>query len=85
MLIPAANTDHLMLRPGVVAAAEAGEFHVYPVETIDQGLELMTGIEAGTRDEQEAFPDDTVNGWVEARLRTFAEQRRAFAHPDDAS
>ena len=85
VLIPAANTDHLMLRPDVVAAAEAGDVHVYPVETIDQGLELMTGIEAGTRDEQGTFPDDTVNGRVEARLRTFAEQRHAFAHSDDAS
>jgi len=82
VLIPAANTDHLMLRPDVVEAAAAGDFHVYPVETIDDGIELMTGVEAGTRDEQDAFPDDTINGRVEAQLRTFAEQRRAFAQTD---
>ncbi len=82
VLIPASNTDHLMLRPDVVAAAEAGDFHVYPVETVDEGIELLTGIEAGTRDEQGAFPDDTINGKVEARLRAFADRRRQFALTD---
>jgi predicted ATP-dependent protease len=71
-----------MRRPDVVAAAEAGHFHVYPVETIDQGIELLTGVEAGTRDEQGAFPDDTINDRVEARLRTFADRRRQFALTD---
>ena len=79
VLIPASNTDNLMLRPDVVEAVEAGDFHVYPVATVDQGIELLTGIEAGTRDEQGAFPDDTINGRVEARLREFADRRRQFA------
>jgi predicted ATP-dependent protease len=82
VLIPASNTDHLMLRPDVVEAAEAGAFHVYPVETVDQGIELLTGVEAGERDEQGAFPDDTINGMVEARLRAFADRRRQFALTD---
>jgi len=82
VLIPAANTDNLMLRPDVVAAVEAGQFHVYPVETIDQGIALLTGMEAGTRDEQGAFPDGTLNAAVEARLRTFADRRRQFARTD---
>jgi len=79
VLIPAANTDNLMLRPDVVGAVEAGDFHIYPVETVDQGIELLTGVEAGTRNEQGHFPDDTMNGRVEARLRTFADRRRQFA------
>ena len=82
VLIPAANTDNLMLRPDVVAAVEAGAFHIYPVETVDQGIELFTGMEAGTRDEQGAFPDGTINAKVEARLRTFADRRRRFARTD---
>jgi len=82
VLIPASNTEHLMLRPDVVEAAEAGDFHVYPVETVDQGIELLTGIEAGERSEQGAFPDDTMNGMVEARLRAFADRRRQFALTD---
>ncbi len=79
VLIPAANTDQLMLRRDVVEAAEAGDFHIYPVETVDQGIELLTGAEAGTRDEQGGYPDDTINGRVEARLRTYADRRRQFA------
>nr|WP_263840773.1 S16 family serine protease [Salinibacter sp.] len=82
VLIPAANTDNLMLRPDVVAAVEAGRFHVYPVETVDQGIARLTGMEAGTRDEQGAFPDGTINARVEARLRTFADRRRRFARTD---
>jgi hypothetical protein len=66
----------------VVEAAEAGDFHIDPVETIDQGIELLTGVEAGERDEQGAFPDDTINGRVEARLREFADRRRQFALTD---
>ena len=82
VLIPATNTDHLMLRPDVVEAAEAGDFHVYPVETIDQGIELLTGVEAGERDEQGTFPDGTINSKVEARLREYATRRRQFALTD---
>jgi predicted ATP-dependent protease len=79
VLIPSTNTDNLMLRPDVVAAVDAGDFHIYPVETVDQGIERLTGVEAGTRDEQGTFPDDTINGRVEARLREFADRRRQFA------
>ena len=82
VLIPASNAKNLMLRPDVVEAAEAGEFHVYPVETVDQGIELLTGIPAGKPDEQGAFPDDTINGRVESRLRQFADRRRQFALTD---
>lgn len=82
VLIPAANTDQLMLRPDVVAAAEAGDFHIYPVETVDQGIELLTGVPGGTRGEQGGFPEDTINGRVEARLRTYADRRRQFALTD---
>ena len=79
VLIPASNTDQLMLRPEVVAAAEAGDFHIYPVETVDQGLELLTGEPAGTRGDDGSFPADTINGRVEAQLRTYADRRRQFA------
>jgi predicted ATP-dependent protease len=82
VLIPAPSAKYLMLRPDVVAAAEAGDFHVYPVETIDQGIELMTGVEAGERTEQGGFPDNTINSKVAARLRTFADRRRQFALTD---
>lgn len=82
VLVPASNREHLMLRPDVVEAAEKGEFHVYPVETVDQGIELLTGVDAGERNEQGAFPSHTINGQVEERLREFADRRRQFALTD---
>ncbi len=79
VLIPSANVKHLMLRRDVVDAAAQGEFHVYPVETIDQGIELLTGVPAGAPDEQGTFPDGTVNGQAQATLLEFARNARDFA------
>ncbi|MDH3790241.1 MAG: AAA family ATPase [Rhodospirillales bacterium] len=78
VMIPAANVKHLMLDRRVVAAVEAGEFQVYPVETIDQGLELLTAMPAGERGADGAFPEDSFNRLVEARLIELAEKRKAF-------
>jgi lon-related putative ATP-dependent protease len=79
VLIPASNTQNLMLRDDVVQAATAGQFHVYPIMTIDQGITLLTGVAAGARGADGAFPEGTVNARVEARLRRFAEDRKRFA------
>ena len=79
VLIPAANVKNLMLRPDVVEAVERGEFHVYPVRHIDEGIELLTGVEAGRRDEQGVYPAGTVNAAVEKHLESLAERARDFA------
>ncbi len=78
VLIPAANVKHLMLRRDVVEACEAGRFHIYAVETIDQGMEILTGMPAGERDGNGRFPPDSINGRVEEKLIAFAKARRAF-------
>ena len=78
VLIPAANVEHLMLRKDVVQAAAEGKFHVYPVRTVDEGIALLTGIAAGERDDQGAFPEGTINRRVEDALRALAETVRAF-------
>lgn len=78
VLIPVANVKHLMLREDVVDACAKGQFSVVPVATIDQGIELLTGIAAGARDSGGQFPSDSVNGRVEAKLREFAASRRQF-------
>jgi predicted ATP-dependent protease len=57
-----------MLRQDVVNAVAAGQFHVYPVEIIDQGIELLTGLEAGERNEEGDYPYGTVNHLVQHRL-----------------
>jgi lon-related putative ATP-dependent protease len=81
VLIPASNVKHLMLRHDVVEAVAAGQFHVFPVEMIDQGIEVLTGVPAGERDEHGAFPEGSVNQRVEARLVELAERRQAFGTP----
>ncbi|MGD9536255.1 MAG: Lon protease family protein [Alphaproteobacteria bacterium] len=83
VLIPRANVEHLMLRQDVVEACEAGKFAVYPVSTIDQGIELLTGVPAGVRDESGKYPPDSINGRVEQRLIAFAEMRRRFGRSEE--
>jgi lon-related putative ATP-dependent protease len=78
VLIPASNVKHLMLRHDVVTAAEAGQFHIYPIRQIDEGIELLTGIPAGERGRTGKYPKNSVNGRVEARLRALAKKRAQF-------
>ncbi len=88
VLIPESNIQHLMLREDVVQAVGRGEFAVYPVETIDQGIELLTGLPAGDPDENGRYPEESINGRVQQRLADLAEQRAAFAsksEDEDAS
>lgn len=79
VLIPMANVKHLMLRSDVIEAVEAGQFQVYPVNHVDQALELLTGLTAGKRDESGEFPEGSVNFKVRARLIEFANYRKSFA------
>jgi predicted ATP-dependent protease len=67
-----------MLRDDVVRAVEAGTFHVYAVETVDQGIEILTDQPAGARDGTGRFPSGTINGLVEQRLALFARQARTY-------
>lgn len=79
VLIPEANRQHLMLREDVVAAVREGRFAIYAVKTVDEGIALITGLDAGERGADGRFGAETVNGRVEARLKVFAERARAFA------
>jgi predicted ATP-dependent protease len=77
VMIPAANVQHLMLRPDVVEAVRAGRFHVYAVKTVDEGVELLTGMAAGQRTAAGEFPDESFNRLVEERLVALADARQA--------
>lgn len=79
VVIPGANVEHLMLRDRVVEAVAKGRFHVYPVVTVDQALEVLTGTTPGERQLNGHFPRESLNGLVEARLHAFAEARRLYA------
>jgi len=78
VLIPASNVKHLMLRQDVVQAVKDGQFHIYPVETIDEGIEILTGVTAGKPDDEGKYPSESVNGRVYARLVELAEKRQKF-------
>jgi predicted ATP-dependent protease len=74
VLVPRANVNNLMLDPETVAAVESGKFHIYPIDSIDQGIELLTGVRAGTVDEP-----GTIRCLVAQRLKQMAEQLRGQA------
>jgi len=74
VMIPATNVRHLMLRHDVVEACRQGRFAIYPIETVDQGIALLTGAEAGEADEHGRFPAGTVNRKVQARLAAFSQR-----------
>jgi lon-related putative ATP-dependent protease len=78
VLIPHSNVQHMMLRADVVEACAAGRFAVFPVHTIDEGIRLLTGHEAGERRDDGRYPEASVNRLVEDRLAAFAKARQAF-------
>ena len=78
VLVPIANVQHLMLREDIVEAARNGKFRGHGVASIDEGIELLTGIPAGQKDKDGRFPKDSINGRVEAKLRSFALARHEF-------
>jgi predicted ATP-dependent protease len=84
VIVPAANADHLMLREDVVEEVSNGKFRIYAVETVDQGIELLTGRPAGERGPDGRFPDGSINQLVEARLAGMAEIVRKFGSRDDS-
>jgi predicted ATP-dependent protease len=83
VIIPAANVRHLMLRDEVIEAVERGEFHVYAIRHVDEGIELLTGTPAGERTEEGDFPEGTVHRMVRDRLQRYAETVRNFASGED--
>ncbi len=83
VLIPVANVKHLMLRSDVIEAVRAGEFKIYPIETIDQGVEVLTDVPAGEPDEEGVYPEGTLNALVQNRLQELAEARMQYAGGED--
>ncbi len=76
VIIPKANVQDLMLKKEVVDAVKDGKFHVWAIGTVDEALELMTGLPAGKRQADGAFEPDSVNGKVDQKLRQLMELAR---------
>jgi lon-related putative ATP-dependent protease len=82
VLMPASNREHMMLCTEVVEAVQAGQFHVYTMETLDDGLELLTGMPAGKPNARGEYSEETVHGAVQRRLAYFADTLKAYAIPE---
>jgi lon-related putative ATP-dependent protease len=85
VLIPKSNVQHLMLREDVVEAVRHGQFAIYPISTIDEGIEILTGVKAGERGPEGRFAAGTINRLVEDKVRSFAERVRGFAKGDGSA
>ncbi len=82
VLIPRSNVQNLMLREEVVEAVRSGQFHVWPVDTVDQGIEILTGVAAGEEQPDGTFPEGSVNARVARRLQELAETTREWGDED---
>jgi predicted ATP-dependent protease len=78
VLIPSENVDDLMLRDEVIEAVACGRFHIYPVATIEQGIEILTGTRAGKRNGTGKFDAGSIFAKVDARLHQMASTLRKF-------
>jgi predicted ATP-dependent protease len=78
VLIPKSNAQNLMLKEEVVDAIKVGKFHIYPVETVDQGIEILTGVKAGSRLTNGDFEKESLNWKVDRRLHAMAEKLKEF-------
>lgn len=79
VLIPAANVKHLMLREDVVQAVASGQFHVWPIGTVDQALSLLTGRPAGEPGPDGQYPAESVNQRISARLWEWFQLRQQYS------
>ena len=85
VMIPASNVKDLMLRKEVLQAIEEGKFHVWAVKTIDQGIEMLTGVKAGAAKADGSYPKGTINYLVNEKLKKLAETLAAFGKDDKKS
>ena len=73
VMIPVQNVDNLQLSDDVIDAVKNGLFHIYAISTIDEGIEVLTGVPAGKKDKNGKFPSGTVNYLAYEKLKKYAE------------
>jgi predicted ATP-dependent protease len=81
VMIPASNVQNLMLKEEVLEAARQNKFSIYPVRTINEGIEVLTGVPAGERNLDGTYKENTVNGRVNERLKELAETMKEYQLP----
>jgi predicted ATP-dependent protease len=78
VLIPESNINNLMLKDEIVKSVSQGKFHIWPVKTIDEGIEILTGITAGEKLKDGSYPEGSINDLVDQHLSNFAERLIEF-------
>lgn len=85
VVIPRANVNDLMLRDDVVESVAGGQFHVWAISTIDEGVELLMGVPAGEMDSQGRYPEGSLHHAVQQRLLEMATELKSFGEGDEQS
>ena len=81
VIIPHQNVQNLMLRQEVIDSVKEGKFHIFPVKTIDEGISILTGVEAGEKQKDGTFPQGTVNHLVDQELQRLAKSWKSYSAP----
>lgn len=82
VMIPWQNVANLMLKDEVIEAVREGSFHIYPVKSIDEGIEILTDTAAGIRDEKGIYPENTVFSMVQKKIEKFVRIAEEFEESD---
>ena len=78
VMVPHQNIRHLMLREDVVKAVQDGQFHIYAVKTIDEGIEVLTGVPAGDKLPDGTYPEGTIHYLADRQLRDYAQKLKSY-------
>jgi predicted ATP-dependent protease len=78
VMVPQSNVKNLMLKKEVIDAVEEGKYHLYKVSTVEEGIEILTGVPAGNPDEEGNYPEGTVFGEVQKKLKEYLERSYKF-------
>ena len=76
VIIPVQNVRNLHLRDEIIESVKKGKFHIYAVRTIDEGIEILTGVPAGKKDKNGKFPAGTINYLAYEKLKKYSENAR---------
>jgi predicted ATP-dependent protease len=83
VIIPEKNVPNLMLKKEVIDSVKAGQFHIWPISTVEQGVEILTGMDAGERQPDGTYPEGTLFSKVDERFLEIAEIVKKFAKEED--
>ena len=84
VILPLSNKDNLILRPDVIKAVRDGKFHIYGIAHVDEGLEILSGLNAGSLDENGKYPENSINGLVDKKLTEYFNRSQEIAGQEAA-